>query len=142
MTQTTIQPYLFFGGRCEEALAFYQRAIGAKLEMMMKFSESPEPPPPGSITPGFEDKVMHASLRIGDSIVMASDGSNADEKSQHIGLSLSCKTQAEVDTTFAALGEGGKVTMALHDAFWGARFGMVTDALGVAWMFHCALEKC
>ena len=134
MTQTTIQPYLFFGGRCEEALAFYQRAIGAQVEMMMKFNESPEAPPPGSITPGFEDKVMHASLRIGDSIVMASDGSNADEKSQHIGLSLSCKTQAEVDTTFAALGEGGKVDMPPAKTFWSPYFGMLTDRFGIGWM--------
>ncbi len=134
MSQTTIQPYLFFGGRCEEAVSFYQRAIGAKVEMMMKFSESPEPSPPGMVAPGFENKVMHSSLRIGDSVVMASDGSNADEKSTHVSLSLTCKSNAEVDKVLAALGDGGKVGMPPSKTFWSPYFGMVTDRFGIGWM--------
>ena len=74
MAGTVVQPYLFFGGRCEEAIGFYGKAIGAKVEMMMRFSDSPEPMPPGVLQPGFEQKVMHSSLRIGETVVMASDG--------------------------------------------------------------------
>jgi PhnB protein len=134
MSQTTVQPYLFFGGRCEEAVSFYQRAIGAKVEMMMKFSDSPEPSPPGMIAPGFENKVMHSSLRIGDSVVMASDGGNADEKSTHVSLSLTCKTNAEVDKAFSALGVGGRVDMPPSKTFWSPYFGMLTDRFGIGWM--------
>jgi PhnB protein len=134
MNPTTVQPYLFFGGRCEEALRFYERALGAKVEMLMKFSDSPEPPPPGMIAPGFESKVMHSSLRIGDSVIMASDGSNADEKSTHVSLSLSCTSNAEVDQRFAALSEGGQVMMPPGKTFWSPYFGMVRDRFGIGWM--------
>ena len=134
MSQPTIQPYLFFGGRCEEAVKFYESALGAKVEMMMKFSDSPDPMPPGMIAPGVEKKVMHASFRIGDSVVMASDGSNADEKSAHVSLSLSCKTNAEVDKAFAALSEGGQVMMPPGKTFWSPYFGMAKDRFGIGWM--------
>lgn len=129
-----IQPYLFFGGRCEEALRFYERALGAKVEMLMKFSDSPDPLPPGMIAPGFETKVMHASLRIGDGVVMASDGSNADEKSSKVSLSISAKNNAEVDKLVAALAEGGQVTMPPGKTFWSPYFGMVQDRFGIGWM--------
>src|SRR6202521_5632819 len=69
-----VQPYLSFDGRCEEAIEFYRKALGAETTMLMRFKESPEPPPPGMVPPGSENKIMHASLRIGDTIVMASDG--------------------------------------------------------------------
>ena len=134
MSQPTIQPYLFFGGRCEEAVKFYERALGAKVEMLMKFSDSPDPVPPGMIAPGFEKKVMHSSFRIGDSVVMASDGSNADEKSSHVSLSLSCKTNAEVDKAFAALSDGGQVMMPPGKTFWSPYFGMAKDRFGIGWM--------
>lgn len=129
-----IQPYLFFGGRCEEALRFYERALGAKVEMLMKFSDSPDPLPPGMIAPGFETKVMHSSLRIGDGVVMASDGSNTDEKSSKVSLSISVKNNAEVDKLVAALAEGGQVTMPPGKTFWSPYFGMVQDRFGIGWM--------
>lgn len=134
MSSTPIQPYLFFGGRCEEAIRFYERALGAKVEMLLHFNESPDPVPPGMIAPGFESKVMHASLRIGDSVVMASDGSNADEKSSNVSLSISCSNNAEVDKTFAALSDGGEVMMPPGKTFWSPYFGMVKDRFGIGWM--------
>jgi PhnB protein len=135
MSQTTVQPYLFFGGRCEEAVGFYGRALGAKVEMMMKFSDSPDPVPPGMIAPGFENKVMHASFRIGDSVVMASDGGTPEEKSSHVSLSLSCKNNAEVDKAFAALAaDGGQAMMPPGKTFWSPYFGMAKDKFGIGWM--------
>lgn len=129
-----VQPYLFFGGRCAEALEFYQRALGAQLEMKMAFSDSPDEPPPGMVPPGWGGKVMHSSLRIGDSVVMCSDGSSEQEKSQHVSLSLTCKTNAEVDKLYAALSEGGTKTMPPGKTFWSPYFGMLTDRFGIGWM--------
>ncbi len=130
-----IQPYLFFDGRCEEALDFYRRAVGADVEMLMRYRESPDPPPPGMVPPGSEDKVMHASLRIGDTVVMASDGCNAGRPSfQGFSLSLSVGDEAEADRVFAALSDGGQVQMPLGTTFFSPRFGMLTDRFGVGWM--------
>lgn len=131
-----IHPYLFFAGRCEEALDFYTRAIGAKVEMKMCFDESPEPAPPGVLPPGFEKKVMHASFHVGGSLVMASDGCGGTAEHKGYSLSLTVPTAADADRVFAALSEGGKVTMPLGKTFWSARFGMVTDRFGVAWMVN------
>ena len=137
MTQSIIQPYLFFGGRCEEAINFYRKAIGAEVDMMMRFSESPEPPPPGMLKAGFEKKIMHSSFRVGDSTIMASDGCGPDESGfKGFSLSISLKTAAEVDRAFAALSEGGQVTMPLSQTFWSPRFGMLTDKFGVGWMVN------
>lgn len=134
MANTQIQPYLFFGGRCEEALDFYRAALGAELEMMMHFNESPDPVPPGMLQPGFERKVMHAAFRIGTTTILASDG--CDDKSSFSGfsLALSAPTEAEVDRLFAALSEGGHVQMPLARTFWSARYGMLTDRFGISWM--------
>ncbi|HEY2341419.1 MAG TPA: VOC family protein [Chthoniobacteraceae bacterium] len=132
---TSIQPYLFFGGRCEEAIGFYRTVLGAEVLMIMRFNESPEPHQPGMVPPGFETKIMHSSLRIGDSVVMASDGACAEEKPFHgFSLSLTLPTEAEVDRVFAALAEGGEVRMPPSKTFWSARFGMVVDKFGVGWM--------
>jgi PhnB protein len=130
-----VQPYLFFNGNCEEAVSFYRRALGAEVQMMMRFKESPEPPPPGTVPPGFENKIMHASFRVGDTTLMASDGCS-NEKPQFSGfsLSLSVPSVAEADRAFAALAEGGKVGMPLAKTFWSPRFGMVTDRFGIGWM--------
>lgn len=133
-----IQPYLFFGGRCEEALAFYTKAIGAKVEMMMRFNEAPDPVPPGMLAPGFESKIMHASASIGGSIVMASDGCGGEAPFAGFALSISLATVPEVDRAFAGLAEGGNVTMPLGKTFWSPRFGMVTDKFGVSWMVGIA----
>src|SRR6266536_4099611 len=106
----TIQPYLFFNGNCEQAIEFYRKALGAEVEMMMRFKESPEPPPPGAVPPGFENKIMHANFRVGQMTVLASDGCSADKLGfQGFSLSLSVPTEAEADRAFHALADGGQV---------------------------------
>lgn len=133
--QRYVQPYLFFNGNCQEAVEFYGKALGAEVEMMMRFKESPEPPPPGTVPPGYDDKIMHTSFRIGQTTVMASDGCETGGANfQGFSLSLSVPTEAEADRVFAALAEGGKVQMPLEKTFWSPRFGMVTDRFGVGWM--------
>ena len=129
-----VQPYLFFDGRCEEALEFYKKTLGIKVEMMMRFKDNPDPQP-GSCPPGAENKVMHAAFRVGDSLVMASDG-YAKGKPEFKGFSLSIDTasEAEANRWFAALGEGGQVQMPQAKTFFSPRFGMVADRFGVAWM--------
>src|SRR5882757_765930 len=95
MKTTLVQPYLFFSGRCDEALEFYQKAVGAKVDMLMRYSESPAPMPPGSIPPGFEKKVMHATFRIGESTLMASDGDDEELSLTGFSLSIAVPTEAE-----------------------------------------------
>lgn len=130
-----IQPYLFFNGRCDEAVAFYRQALGAEVEMLMRFKESPEPPPPGTWPPGFEEKVMHCSLRVGGTVFMLSDGCSAEPAHfQGFSLSLTVAEEAEADRAFSALAVGGNVTMPLARTFWSPRFGMLEDRFGVGWM--------
>jgi PhnB protein len=130
-----VQAYLSLDGRCEEAVEFYQRALGAKVEMLMRFKESPDPPPPGMVPPGSENKVMHASMRIGDTLVMASDGRCAGKPNfQGFCLSISVADAAECDRVFGALADGGQVQMPLGKTFFSPRFGMVNDRFGVPWM--------
>ena len=130
-----IEPYLFFDGRCEEALDFYKRALGAEVTALMRFSESPDPPPPGMVAPGSENKVMHASFRVGETEVMASDGrAGGRPEFKGVSLSLSVPSEAEADRLFAALGEGGEVRMPIGRTFFSPRFGMVADRFGVPWM--------
>ncbi len=134
-TERFIQPYLFFSGQCEEAIGFYRKALGAELLMMMRFHESPEPPPPGMVPPGFESKIMHASLRVGSMVLMLSDGcSPGREGFRGFSLSFQVPTEAEAGRVFAALAEGGTVTMPLGPTFWSPCFGMVEDRFGVGWM--------
>ena len=131
-----IQPYLFFDGRADEAIAFYQRALDAKVEMLMRFKDGPDP---SMIPPGGADKVMHSCLRIGDATVLASDGRCLGKPSfQGFGLSLTVADEAEADSRFAALSDGGQVQMALHKTFFSPRFGMVVDRFGVTWMIYIA----
>ncbi|HCN30534.1 MAG TPA: VOC family protein [Verrucomicrobiales bacterium] len=134
MSAPFIQPYLFFGGRCEEALAFYKTAIGAEVEMLMRYSDSPEPCAPGMIPPGYENKVMHTSFRVGSSVIMASDGCGDTSPFAGFSLSITVATEAEADRTFNALAEGGEVTMPLAKTFWSPRFGMLKDKFGMGWM--------
>lgn len=130
-----VQPYLFFDGRCEEAIAFYQGAVGAEVLMLMRYADAPDPPPPGMVAPGSENKVMHASLRIGDSEIMASDGSCGGKPMfQGVSLSLAVASEAEADRLFKALAEGGQVQMPIGKTFFSQRFGMVADRFGVSWM--------
>ena len=135
MAQTLVQPYLFFGGRCEEAIAFYKSAIGAQLDMLMRFSESPDPIPADKVQPGFENKVMHASFRISETLVMASDGRcEGEPRFEGFSLSLTVPDEKEAETVFNALADGGKVTMPLEKTFWSPKFGMLEDRFGVGWM--------
>ena len=131
-SKMSVQPYLFFGGRCEEALEFYRSALGAEVEMLSRFKDAPEP---GMAQPGMEDKVMHASLRIGETILMASDG-RCDGEPRFDGFSLSIivSNEEQAETVFNALAEGGEVTMPLEKTFWALKFGMVEDRFGVGWM--------
>lgn len=130
-----IDPYLFFEGNCEEAIEFYKKALGAKVEFMMRNSESPEPPPEGMLPPGSENKIMHASLHIGGALVMMSDGMNSGEGGfKGFSLSLDCPDADAAREAFAALADGGQVTMPLGKTFWAPLFGMVNDRFGVGWM--------
>ena len=130
-----IEPYLFFNGRCEEAVEFYKQALGADVIMLMRFKESPEPPQPGMVPAGSENKIMHASFRVGDTMVMASDGHCTGKTDfQGFSLSLTVANEAEAERKFAALAEGGQVQMPLAKTFWSARFGMVAYRFGVGWM--------
>jgi PhnB protein len=134
-----VQPYLFFDGRCEEAVEFYRSALGAEIEMLMRFKDCPEPPSPGMVPPGAENKVMHAALRIGDAMVLASDGRCLGQPSfQGFALSLTASNEADADRVFAALTEGGQVQMPLAKTFFSPRFGMVADRFGVSWMVYVA----
>jgi PhnB protein len=132
-----VEPYLFFDGRCDEAVAFYQKALGGELTFLMRFSESPEPPPPGMVPPGSENKVMHASMRIGDSTVMMSDGhSQGKPRFEGFSLSITVADEARADQLFVALAQGGQIQMPLGKTFWSPRFGMLTDRFGVGWMIN------
>jgi len=130
-----VQAYLFFDGRCEEALEFYKTALGAEVEMMMRFRDSPQPAQPGTCAPDSENKIMHSCFRIGNTQVMASDG-RAQGKPifQGFALSLSAKDEADADRVFNALADGGRVQMPLAKTFFSPRFGMVADRFGVGWM--------
>jgi len=130
-----IQPYLFFNGSCEQAIEFYGKALGAEVQMLMRFKDSPEPHPPGTVPPGHENKIMHASFRIGSTVLMASDGCGTEKANfQGFSLSLSVPNEAAADRTFAALSAGGQVRMPLTKTFWSPRFGMLEDRFGIGWM--------
>ena len=137
-----VQPYLMFNGHCEEAIEFYRKALGAEVEFSMRFKESPEPPPPGMVPPGFENKIMHCSFRIGTTTLMASDGcATGQPKFEGFSLSISVPNEAEADRTFAALTDGGKIGMPLGKTFWSPRFGMVQNRFGVSWMVSVATQQ-
>lgn len=131
----TIQPYLFFEGRCEEAIELYSRIAGAKVEMLMRNRESPEPQPPGMLPPGSENKVMHCALRIGDSVVMASDGYCSGKPAfSGFSLSITARDPAQAERVFNGLAEGGQVRLPLQKTFFSPCFGMLADRFGVGWM--------
>lgn len=134
-----IQPYLYFDGRCEEAINFYCSTLGAKVQMLLRFKDSPEPHAPGMLPPGAENKVMHSTLRIGESTVMASDGRCLGKPTfSGISLSLTVPNDAEAERLFAALSDGGQVQMPLTKTFFSSRFGMVADRFGVSWLIIVA----
>ena len=132
-----IQPYLFFEGRCEEALAFYRERLGAELTMLMRFAESPDPETARMVPPEAGDKVMHAELRIGETVIMASDGRCSGQPAfagAGFSLALNVSDAATAERLFAALGEGGQVQMPMAATFYAERFGVVADRFGVSWM--------
>jgi PhnB protein len=137
--KSVVEPYLFFEGRCEEAVEFYKKAVEAEVVMMMRFKDAPDPNACKGV-PG--DKVMHTTLRIGGSNVMASDG-RCDEpmKFQGFSLSLGVDTEADADKYFNALAQGGQVIMPLAKTFWSPRFGMLTDKFGIMWMINVISER-
>jgi PhnB protein len=127
-----VQPYLIFDGRCEEALEFYKKAVGAKVEMLMRFKEAPDQ---SMVSPGSADKVMHSCIRIGETALLASDGRNTGHPDfKGFSLTIYAKTETEADRLFASLGEGGQITMPMAKTFFAARFGMLADKFGVGWM--------
>jgi PhnB protein len=124
-----LTPYLFFDGRCEEALEFYGKTIGAQVISLMRFKESPEPQGANG------DKVMHASMRLGESMIMLSDG-HCGGKAHFEGFSLSLTVpdEATAKRSFDGLADGGEIVMPLGKTFFAAHFGMVKDRFGVQWM--------
>ena len=132
-----VQPYLNFEGRCEEAIEFYRRTLGAEVTMLMRFKDCPEPQAPGMVPPGAENKVMHAQLRIGSTTLMASDCRCQGQPSfQGFSLSLTLNSEAVAERLFAALSDGGQVQMPLTKTFFSPSFGVVSDRFGVSWMIY------
>jgi PhnB protein len=131
-----IQPYLFFNGRCEEALNFYRSALGAEVRMLMRYKDAPEQPPPGMLPPNSGEKIMHSELSIGGAELMASDGCDFGKPPvfEGICLSLSLDSDDKVRRAYDALAAGGQVTMPLGKTFFASSFGMVKDRFGVHWM--------
>ena len=127
-----VQPYLFFEGRCEEALEFYKKAIGAEVTAMMRNSDSPDQ---SDTPPGMENKVLHCNFSVGETQLMASDGMcNGSPKFAGVSLSISVTEASEAERLFAGLSEGGQVQLAMHKTFFAERFGMAADKFGVPWM--------
>jgi PhnB protein len=132
-----IEPYLFFEGRCDEAVEFYRKNLGAEVGPLMRYQESPEPHQPGALPPGSDNKVMHAVIKIGDTKVMASDGRCSGKPAfQGFALTITAPDVAQADRMFGALADGGQVQMPLSKTFFSPRFGMVTDRFGVLWMIN------
>jgi PhnB protein len=135
-TRMLVQPYLTFEGRCDEALEFYKKAIGAKVEMLMRFKDAPDQ---SMVSPGSENKVMHTSFQVGETTIMASDGRCTGNTNFHgIALSITANSEAEADKLFSGLAEGGQVTMPLSKTFFSPKFGMLSDKFGVGWMILVA----
>lgn len=127
-----VEPYLFFEGRCEEALEFYRQNLGAEVTALMRYKESPEP---AMCPDGSADKIMHAAFRIGNSSIMASDGRCSGKVDfDGFALSIAVSTESEAERLFNALAVGGQIQMPLAKTFFSPRFGMVADRFGVSWM--------
>ena len=130
-----VQPYIFFDGRCEEAVNFYKIALNAEVTMMMRFKENPDPQPNPMCGKELEEKIMHASFKVGQTEVMASDGyAKGNPEFKGISLSVTAATESEAKKIFGALSGGGKATMPLSKTFYSPCFGMVNDKFGVSWM--------
>ena len=127
-----VQPYLFFDGRCDEALDFYKKTLGATVDMSMRFKDAPDQ---SMVSPDNREKVMHSAFHVGDAQVLASDGRCMGNPTfQGFGLALTAKDDAEAERLFASLGDGGQVQMPMSETFFATRFGTVADKFGVTWM--------
>jgi len=127
-----VQPYLFFNGRADEALEFYKKAIGADVKMVMRWKDSPDK---SMCTPDNADQIMHSQFQVGETTIMASDGRSGGQPNfEGFALTIAAKDEASADKMFAALGDGGKVTMPMSKTFFSPRFGMLADKFGVGWM--------
>ena len=137
----TVQPYITFAGRCEEALEFYKKTVGAEVTGLMRWKESPDKDMKGP--PGYEEKIMNAAFRIGETQLMADDGMGDKTAVEFKGMTLVIEVadDAKAKRVFTALGEDGKVTMPLTKTFWTSSFGMLTDKFGVPWMVNVAASK-
>ena len=135
-----VQAYVSFGGRCEEALEFYKKSIGAEVISLMRWKDSPDAAMKSPA--GYEEKVMNASFRIGETELMADDGMGG-QHAEFRGMTLVIEVADDLEAkrVFTALGQGGKVTMALSKTFWTSSFGMLTDKFGVPWMMNVAAPK-
>jgi len=135
-----VQAYITFGGRCEEALEFYKKSIGAEITSLMRWKESPDKGMKGP--PGCEEKIMNAVFRIGETELMADDGmGEAPAQFKGMTLAIEVTDDAEAKRVFTELGEGGSVKMPLAKTFWTSSFGMLTDKFGVPWMVNVASSK-
>lgn len=134
MQKAKINTYLFFSGRCDEALEYYQKHLGANVELLMRFNESPDPLPEELLQAGFEDKVMHCEFSIGDMRILASDGCNDADSFSGFNLALTLSSEDEAQRVFSALADGGSVRMPLEKTFWSPLYGQVTDKFGMGWM--------
>ena len=135
-----VESYLFFKGQCEEAMNFYKDTVGLEVLFMMRFSESPDQ----SMTqPGMEDKIMHASVKIGDTPLMMSDGDcNGEMEFKGSSLSIGLDNEDEAKRIFDAMSAGGTVTMPLMKTFWSPCFGMFKDKFGIDWMINVDDPDC
>ena len=134
MQKSSVRNYLFFAGRCQEALDFYTQHLGAKVEFKMHFNESPEPMPADMLQKGFENKIMHAAFKVGDVTILAMDGCNDTDPFSGFSLALTVPNETQAHRVFNALAQDGKVVMPLAKVFWSPLYGQVTDKFGVAWM--------
>jgi PhnB protein len=134
-----LNPYLNTDGTGAQAIAFYESALGAKAERVQTFGDTPGMP----VAPEHKGRIMHAVLRIGGATVMLSDGPPGKPipKESNTHVCLDFDDPADLEKKFAALSKGGQITMPVQDTFWGAKFGMLTDAFGIHWMFNCELKK-
>ena len=133
-----VEPYLFFDGRCEEAIEFYKATLGAEVTMLARFKDAPSSEP-GMTPPGSENKVMHARFHLGDTAVLASDGQCLGNPSfKGFSLSLNAASEDDAAKMFTALSDGGQVQMPLTKTFFSPAFGMVANRFGVSWMVYVA----
>ncbi|WGS50898.1 VOC family protein [Paraburkholderia sp. D15] len=130
-----VQPYVFFNGRCEEALAYYTEKLGAEVTFKMRYKEAP-PDPQNAPRPGLEEKIMHAAIKMGSTLWMASDGHCDPNAGSMNGfaLSLTADDDATAQRYFKALADGGQVALPYQPTFWSKGFGMVVDRFGLMWM--------